>query len=61
MTVENSVDLPVIVAILFEDFPLEHQLGLLAGFITEISGPVHQSREYHLFIGWAMMGLGIEV
>jgi hypothetical protein len=28
MMVDGSVDLPVIVAILFEDIPLEHQLGL---------------------------------
>jgi hypothetical protein len=30
MAVEGSVDLPVLVAILFEDIPQEHQLGLEA-------------------------------
>jgi hypothetical protein len=59
--VEGSVDLPVVVAILFEDVPQEHQLSLQAVFITESSGPVHQSREYSLFIGWVMMGIDIGV
>jgi hypothetical protein len=44
MAVEGSVDLPVIVAILFEDVLQEHQLGLQAVFITESSGSVYQSR-----------------
>jgi hypothetical protein len=38
------VDLPVVVAILFEDIIHEQQLGLQAIFITEISGSVYQSR-----------------
>jgi hypothetical protein len=59
--VEGSVDLPVIVNILSEDVAQEHQLGLQAAFITENSGPMHQSRQNHLFIGWMMMGLGAEV
>jgi hypothetical protein len=42
-TFEDSVHLPVIAAILFEDIPQEHQLGLQAAFITESSGSVHQS------------------
>jgi hypothetical protein len=42
--VEGSVDLLVAVAILFEDVSQEHQLGLQAVFITEMCGPVHQSR-----------------
>jgi hypothetical protein len=37
--IESSVDLPVVVAILFEDVPQEHQLGLQAVFIKESSGP----------------------
>jgi hypothetical protein len=37
------VDLPV-VAILFEDVPQEHALGLPAVFITKSSGSVYQSR-----------------
>jgi hypothetical protein len=41
MAVEGSVDLPVIVAILFEDTSQEHQLGLQAVFIMESSGPMH--------------------
>jgi hypothetical protein len=61
MAVEGSVDLPVIVAILYEDVPQEHQLGLQAVFITESSDPMHQSRHYRLFIGWAMIGLCPEV
>jgi hypothetical protein len=60
MTVEGSVDLPVVVTILFEDISQEHQLGLQAVFITESSGHVHQSRQYTLFIGWVMVGLGFE-
>jgi hypothetical protein len=32
-----------------------------AVFITEISGLMHQSRQYYLFVGWVMMGLGTEV
>jgi hypothetical protein len=59
--VEGSMDLPVIVAILFEDVPEEHQIGLQTVFITESSGPVHQSRQYRLFIGWVMMVLEVEV
>jgi hypothetical protein len=35
MAVKGSVDLPVVVAILFEDVPQEHQLGLKAVFIRE--------------------------
>jgi hypothetical protein len=40
---EVSVDLLVIVTILFEDIPQEHQLGLKAVFITKSSGSVYQS------------------
>jgi hypothetical protein len=36
--------MPVIVAILFEDIPQEHQLGLQAVFTTASSGSVYQSR-----------------
>jgi hypothetical protein len=43
MMVEGSVDLPVVVAILLEDIPQEHELGLQAVFITESSGSVYQS------------------
>jgi hypothetical protein len=60
-TVKGSVDLPVVVAILFEDVPQEQQLGLQAVFITKSSGPVRQSRQYRLFIGWVMVGVGAEV
>jgi hypothetical protein len=56
MVVEGSVDLLVIVTILFEC-----QLGLQAVFITKSSGPEHQSRQYCLFIGWVIIGLGAEV
>jgi hypothetical protein len=42
--VEGSVDLPVVVAILFEDVPQENQLNLQAVLITDKSGPMHQSR-----------------
>jgi hypothetical protein len=42
--VEGSVDLPVIVAILFEDVLQEQQLSLQAVFITESSSYVYQSR-----------------
>jgi hypothetical protein len=59
--VEVSVVLPVVAAILSEDVPQEHQLGLQAVFITENSGSVYQSGQYHLFIGGVMMGLGGEV
>jgi hypothetical protein len=59
--VEGSVDLSVVVAILLEDVPQEHQFGLQAVFITESSGPMHQCRQYRLFIGWVMIGLGVEV
>jgi hypothetical protein len=59
MVIEGSVDLPVIVDILLEDVPKEHRLR--AVFSTESSCPLHQSRQYHLFIGWVMMGLGVEV
>jgi hypothetical protein len=41
--VEGSVDLLVIVAILFEDVPQEHQLGLLVVFITESSVSSYKS------------------
>jgi hypothetical protein len=39
-TVKDYVDLPVIVAILFEDIAQEHQLSLQAAFITKGSGAV---------------------
>jgi hypothetical protein len=55
------VDLPAVVAILFEDVPQEHQLCLQAVFITEIFGSVYQSREYRLFIGGVMMGLEVDL
>jgi hypothetical protein len=42
--VEGSVDLPVVVAILFEDVLQEKQLSLQAVFITESSGSVYESR-----------------
>jgi hypothetical protein len=45
VTVESSVDLPVIVAILFENAPQEEQLSLQTIFITENSDPMH-----HLFL-----------
>jgi hypothetical protein len=61
MVIEGSVDLPVIVAILFEGVLQEHQLNLQAVFITESSGSVYQIGEHRLFIGWVMMGLGVEV
>jgi hypothetical protein len=61
VTVEGSVDLVIVVAILFEDIPQKHQFSLQAVVITESSGPVHQSREYHLFIGWVMMEFGVAV
>jgi hypothetical protein len=41
--VEGSMNLPVVVAILFDDVLQEHQLGLQAVFITESSGSVYQS------------------
>jgi hypothetical protein len=41
--VKGSVDLPVVVAILFEDVLQEHQLDLQAVYITESSGFVYQS------------------
>jgi hypothetical protein len=59
--VEGAVDLSVVITILFEDVPQEHQFGLQAVFITESSGSVHQSSQYLLFIGRVMMGLGVEV
>jgi hypothetical protein len=59
--VEGSMDLPVIVAILFEDVPQEYQLSLQAVFITESSGSVYKSGQYHLFTGGVMIGLGVEV
>jgi hypothetical protein len=58
MMVEGSV---VTLAILFEDLHREHQLGLQAVIITESSGSMHKSRQYHLFIGWVMVGLGVKV
>jgi hypothetical protein len=48
--VEDSVELPVVVAILFEDAPQEHQLGLQAVFITKNSGSVYQSGWYRFFL-----------
>jgi hypothetical protein len=42
----GSVDLPIIAAIPFEDVPQEHQLGLKAVFITEISGRMHHSTDW---------------
>jgi hypothetical protein len=39
----GSGDLPVVLAILFEDVPQEHQLGLQTVFITESSDSVYQS------------------
>jgi hypothetical protein len=41
--IENSVTLPVFVAILFEVVPQEHQLGLQVDFITPNSGSVYLS------------------
>jgi hypothetical protein len=58
--VKGSLDLPVVVAILFEDVPQECQLGLQAVFITNNCGTVYKSGWYGLFIGWVMMGLGVE-
>jgi hypothetical protein len=43
MTVEGSVDLPVITN-MFQDILEEHQLGLHAVLIIESSGSLHQSR-----------------
>jgi hypothetical protein len=59
MTVYGSVDLPAVVAILFEDILQEHQLGLQAVFMTKSSGSLYQSGQYHPFIGWVMMGFGV--
>jgi hypothetical protein len=59
--VESSVDWPVVLAILFENVPQEHQLRLQAVFFTKSFGSVHQNRHYSLFIGWVMLGLGVEV
>jgi hypothetical protein len=42
-TVEGCVDLPDVLAILFEDVSQEHQLGLQAVFITQSFGSVYQS------------------
>jgi hypothetical protein len=61
MGVEGSVELPVVVTILFEDIPHEHQLGLHPAFITKSSGSVYQTGQYCLFIGWVMIGLNTEV
>jgi hypothetical protein len=61
MTGEGSVHMLVVVTILFEDIPQEHQLSLQAVFITNNSGPVHQSRKCSSFIGWVKVGLGVEV
>jgi hypothetical protein len=61
MAVEGSMDLLVIVAILFEDVLQEHQLSLQTVFITASTGSLYQSGQYHLFIGGVMMGLGVEV
>jgi hypothetical protein len=63
MAVEDSVDLPVTVAILFEDVPQEHQFGRQAVFITEISDSMHQNRQYSFFVGWVIMALvvGVEI
>jgi hypothetical protein len=58
---EGCVDLPVVVAILFEDIHQEHQLGLQAVFITKSSGSVYWSGQYRMFIEWVMMGLGFEM
>jgi hypothetical protein len=57
----RALDLLIVVAILFGDIPQEHQLGLQAVFITESSGPMHQTIQYSLVIGWVMMGLDVEV
>jgi hypothetical protein len=38
VAVEGSEDLPVVVAILFEDVPQEHQLGMQAVLISDRSG-----------------------
>jgi hypothetical protein len=54
------VDLPVVVAILFEDVPQGHQFGLQVVFITDSSGSVYQWI-VPFFIGWVMMGLGVMV
>jgi hypothetical protein len=43
VAVEASVDLLVVVDILFEDVPQEHQLSLQAVFTTKSSGSVFQS------------------
>jgi hypothetical protein len=61
MIVERSVDLLVVVAILFADALKEHQLSLKAVFIADSSGPVQQSRQYNLFIEWVIVGHGVEV
>jgi hypothetical protein len=55
------MNLPVVVAFLFEDIPQENQLSLQAAFVTKSSGFVYQSGQYWLFIGWVMKGLGVEV
>jgi hypothetical protein len=60
-TVKGFVDLSVVVAILFEDVSQANQLGVQAAFIIVISGLIHQSRQYRLFIGWVIMELGFEV
>jgi hypothetical protein len=45
------VDVPVVIAILFEDLLQEYKHGLQAVFITKISGSVYQGGQYRFFIG----------
>jgi hypothetical protein len=59
--IECSADLLVVIALLLEDIPQEDQLDLQAVFITENASHIPRSREYRMFIGRAIMGLGIEV
>jgi hypothetical protein len=53
--VEDSADLSVIVTILPESAPQEHQLRRQAVLIAQSSG------KSSLFIGWVMVGPSIEV
>jgi hypothetical protein len=58
---QDSVNMLVIVTVLSENVPQEHQLRLQAVFIVKSSSPVHQYGKHSLFIGWVVMGPSDEV
>jgi hypothetical protein len=53
--VEGLANLPIVVTILPENVPQEHQLHMIAVLNTQSSSPVYQSGKYSMLVGWTVM------